>query len=204
MIKRSDKFIFFIFYVAGLVLFTATCAPSHPHVFIAQETKMIFDDKGLAGFEIYWELDEMFAIMISEDFDSDHNGTLDPKEVAVIREKAFGYIASHNYYINIKIDGKVFPVKDIKGFNAELKNGKLIYEFFIPCHVAAGGKNRKVVLSPYDPEYYSAIYFKNQRHLTMENPFGFMVKTRVERDKDTLIFYETVNPLAVFLEFGPK
>lgn len=199
---RQSELISLVLFFMTLLVFAE--AKTHPHVFIAQQTRVIFDDKGLAGFEIFWEFDEMFSVMISEDFDSDHNGTLDRKEVAVIKEKAFGYIAPHNYYINIKIDGKVFPVKYVKGFNAVLASGKLTYEFFIPCHVTAAKNPKKVILSPYDPEYYSAIYFPEKRYLPMENPSGFMVKSRIERDKDTLIFYETVNPLAIFLDFGLK
>ena len=63
-----------------------------------------------------WTFDEMFSVMISEDFDSDHNQTLDTKEVAVIKEKAFGYIAPYNYYIHVKIDRTPFKVKFIKAF----------------------------------------------------------------------------------------
>lgn len=177
---------------------------AHPHVFIAQETTIVFDQKGLAGFRIHWTFDEMFSVMVGEDFDQNQDGRLDKKEVAVIKEKAFGYIAPHNYYIQIKIAEKPFAVKFIKDFNAVLNNGKLSYEFFIPCHVSAVKTPKRIVLSPYDPEYYSAIYFPDARHLTIKNSGPFTIETRAERDMSTLIFHETVNPLAIFLNFRLK
>lgn len=174
---------------------------AHPHIFIAQETKIIFDGKGLAGFKIYWTFDEMFSVMIGEDFDQNKDGYLNKKEVDIIKEKAFGYIAPHNYYIHIKIEGRPFAVKFIKDFNAVLNNGKLHYEFFIPCHVTAVKTLKRVVLSPYDPEYYSAIYFPDKQHLFIDHSDTFSIETKVERDMSTLIYYETVNPLAILLNF---
>ena len=36
---------------------------AHPHVFIAQRLKIVTNGKGLTGFNIYWEFDEMFSTM---------------------------------------------------------------------------------------------------------------------------------------------
>lgn len=177
---------------------------THPHVFISQRTCFVFDDQGLCGFRVNWTFDEMFSVMISEDFDSDNNKTLDLKEVAVIKDKAFGYIAPHNYYIHVKIDEKPFMVKFIKEFNAWLDNGIVNYEFFIPCHVTAEEMPKQIVLSPYDPEYYSDIYFQDTAPMNMENADAFSVKAEPARDKATLIYYDTVNPMAIFLTFQRK
>ena len=121
-----------------LCLFTASkIVQAHPHTFINQKIKVVFDDKGVAGFNIWWEFDEMFASMIVGDYDSNNNNVLEKNEVAVIKEKAFSYLSNFNYFIFIKIDNKVFDVKFIKDFFAKIKNKKLIYEFFVPCHVSA-------------------------------------------------------------------
>ena len=195
---------FRVFIPLFFIVMSGQTSFAHPHVFIEQKTKIIFDDIGLAGFKIHWKFDEMFSVMIGEDFDTDKNGILDKNEVATIKEKAFGYIAPHNYYIHIKIDDKPFAVKFVKNFNATLSYGKLIYDFFIPCHVTAMKNPKKIILSPYDPEYYSAIYFPDEKHLVIEDTNHFTIETKVERDKSTLIYYETINPLAIFLNFKQK
>lgn len=190
--------------LAFLIILVPLPGIPHPHVFISQRTGFVFDDKGLAGFRVNWTFDEMFSVMISEDFDSDHNQALDTEEVAVIKEKAFGYIAPYNYYIHIRIDGKPFEVKFIKEFNAWLDNGTVRYEFFIPCHVSAVDTPKQIVLSPYDPEYYSDIYFPDKAPLNMENADVFSIEIQTARDQSTLIYYETVNPMAIFLSFKRK
>ena len=177
---------------------------AHPHVFIAQQTRILFDEKGMAGIKVRWTFDEMFSVMILEDFDPDKNKILDEKEVQTIKEKAFSYIAPHNYYVHISIEGKPFRVRFIKDFKAFVKNNNLIYEFLIPCHVTAVDTPKKITISPYDPEYYSAIYFPEGRHLTIENAERFEVAAKTDIDRSTLFYYETVNPYALFLTFKIK
>ena len=38
---------------------------AHPHVFIVQRLNIVFDNKGLAGFWVEWNFDEMFSIHTS-------------------------------------------------------------------------------------------------------------------------------------------
>lgn len=202
--KRFKLFSILVSLAAAGLFFSPLPAIAHPHVFIAQNTRIVFDDKGLAGFRVSWAFDEMFSSLIAADFDADQNGKLDKKEVRVIREKAFGYIAEHNYYIHVDIDGKPFAVKYVTEFNAFLKGGKLHYDFFVPCHVRATAHPKKIKLSPYDPAYYSSIYFPDNTPVTFKNRDGFVIDASIKRDMSTLIYYDTVNPLAVFMSFSVK
>lgn len=178
-------------------------ARAHPHVFISQQTRFVFDEMGLEGIRVSWFFDEMFSTVILGDFDRDQNGILDRAEVGIIEEKAFGYIAPHNYYIHIKIDGRPFPVTSVTDFNARVNQGKLIYEFFIPCSIRAEDVSRQIILSPYDPEYYSAISFSDEKAM-VENGSDFKVELIADIDRSNLIFFETVNPHALFLAFKLK
>ena len=179
-------------------------ADAHPHVFIEQRMEVRFDAKGLAGFKIFWTFDEMFSVMIADDFDGDKDGRLNEQEVRRVREKAFGYIAPHNYYIHVKIQGQPFPVKFIQEFNAILDKGTLRYEFFIPCHVTAAATPKKITVAPYDPEYYSAIYFAQGSPLHMVGAGDFDTDTAIRIDKSTSIYYDMVNPWTLFLNFRRK
>lgn len=193
--------------VLATLIITATIPPkalSHPHVFIAKKMAIVFDQKGLAGLRIVWTFDEMFTALIAEDFDLDGNRQFDADEISTVREKAFSYIAPYNYYIHISIDGSPFDVRYIQDFHAELDDGKLIYRFFIPCHVTATTSAKEIKISPYDPEYYSDFYFPQGRPVTLENSQGFEINAHLRRDMSTLIYYETVNPMAIFMTFKLK
>jgi len=54
--------IFLLFSLPGNAL-------SHPHVFIYNSIKVVFDKKGLVGFRVKWVFDEMFSNMLIYDFE---------------------------------------------------------------------------------------------------------------------------------------
>lgn len=177
---------------------------AHPHVFIVQRLNIVFDNKGLAGFWVEWNFDDMFSNMIATDYDKNQNSTLEPAEVAEVKEKAFSYIAEYDYFIFVKIDGQSFKVKWIKNFNAVLKNGKLSYHFFVPCHVKAHKLFKQIVIAAYDPSYYTAIFFAQKQPALVENGDRFVIESSLKEDKSTSIYFGMVNPWALFLKFRLK
>jgi ABC-type uncharacterized transport system substrate-binding protein len=179
-------------------------ALAHPHVFIVQRLNLVFDDKGLAGIKVQWILDDMFAAMITEDFDQNRNGKLEPEEVALVEEKAFSYISEYNYFIFIKVENAPLDVKSVRDFNATLENKVLIYEFFIPCRVAATSRFKKVSVASYDPSYYTAIFFAENGPASLTAGEAFEVKTAIREDPDTKIYYDMVHPWTLFLDFRKK
>ncbi|MFH2057978.1 MAG: DUF1007 family protein [Pseudomonadota bacterium] len=190
--------------ILGFLFVTVEIAWSHPHTFIAQNLKLVFDEKGMTGFNVFWEFDDMFSTMICDDYDRNKNGILEETEVESIKEKAFSYIAEFNYFIYVKIDGKPFQVKYVTDFSARLEKGKLIYEFFIPCHVSAVKNLKHINIASYDPTYYSAIYFTEQHPYEINNNGPFEVTVKIKEDKSTSIYYDMVHPWALFLEFRLK
>ncbi len=186
---------------AGLCLANPPLTEAHPHVFIAQRIEVVFDEKGLAGLKLHWQFDEMFAAMIADDYDRNGNGRLEPPEVATVREKAFSYIAEYNYFTFITIDGRPFSVEYIKDFNAVLRDGQLVYNFFIPCHVRATEHFKKIKVATYDPSYYAAIFFAEKGAVTMTAADRYKVTTRIQEDPETTIYYGMIHPWTLFLEF---
>lgn len=177
---------------------------AHPHVFIVQRLNVVFDDKGLAGIKVRWKFDDMFASMIAEEHDVNQNGILEPAEIQEVKEKAFSFISEHSYFTFVKIGNTPFQVKFIKDFNAVLENGKLVYEFLIPCHVTATNLKKKVTVASYDPSYYTAIYFAKNRPVSLTSSDGFNVKTSLKEDPDTTIYYDMIHPWTLFMEFRRK
>ena len=183
---------------------TADISWSHPHVFIVQRLEVMFDEKGLAGFKVRWKFDDMFASMIAEDHDLNQNGSLEPEEVKAVKEKAFSYLAEYNYFVFIKIDKNPFEVKFVKDFNAVLKDTQLVYEYAVPCHVAATEQPKKISIATYDPSYYTAIFFAAKGPVSLSHADAYEVKTAIREDPDTKIYYDMIHPWTLFLEFNLK
>jgi ABC-type uncharacterized transport system substrate-binding protein len=179
-------------------------AQAHPHVFIVQRLNLVFDEKGLAGIKVRWKMDDMFASMIAEDHDRNRNGTLEPDEVQSVRENAFIFIKEFNFFTFVKIDGRPFKVNFIRDFNATLENGRLVYEFLIPCHVTAADTYKKVSVSTYDPSYYTAIFFAKHDPVSLTTADAFELKTAIREDPDTKIYFDMIHPWTLFMEFRKK
>lgn len=179
-------------------------ALAHPHVFIVQRLDVVFDDKGLTGFKVRWIFDEMFAGMIAEDFDKNRNGALESSEVEEVKQKAFSYIAEFDYFCFVKIDKKPFKVQYVKDFKATLKNGRLTYEFLVPCHVTATNAAKKITFATYDPTYYTAVFFAENEPVSLASAENYEVKVSIREDEETKIYFDMLSPWALFLEFRRK
>jgi ABC-type uncharacterized transport system substrate-binding protein len=155
----------------------------------------------LAGFKIRWEFDEMFSSMIIGDYDKNRNMLLEPEEVARIKKEAFSNLSNHNYFTFVRIDGEPFIVQYIKNFTAEIDHGKLVYQFLVPCHVAARSTYRHIVVATYDPTYYTSLFFANEEPALFTSVDPFDLKSTIKRDPSISIYYDMINPWALFLDF---
>lgn len=190
--------------IVGVCLFPRPMVEAHPHIFIVQRLNLTFDDKGLAGIGVNWLFDDMFTSMILEDHDRNANGRLEPSEIKTVKAQAFDYIAEFNYFVFITIGNRPFMVKFIQDFNASLSDGKLIYEFFIPCHVTAIDTPKKIKISTYDPSYYSAIFFAAKGPVALTDADAYEIKAATREDPDTKIYFDMIHPWTLFLEFRKK
>ena len=202
MIRSGKQVLCLILFLNALCMGSDVIA--HPHVFIVQRLEIVFDNHGLAGFGVEWRFDEMFGNMIAMDYDQNQNGIMEPAEVVAVKEKAFSYIAEYDYFIFVKIDGQSFKIKWISNFNAVLKNGKLSYHFFVPCHVKARELFKHIVIAVYDPTYYTAIFFAQKRPARVKNGDRFVIESAIKEDKSTSIYFGMINPWALFLKFRLK
>jgi len=176
---------------------------SHPHVFIDTSVKIVFDEKGLAGARIQWVFDEMFSSMIIMDFDRNKNRRFESDEVAEVKAGAFSNLKEFGYFTHIKIDGKPFKVSFVKDFSAKIDHERMIYTFFVPCHVCATTAFKQVSLSVYDPEFYSDIVLVKDS-LLLENRESYEASCRIRKSPDTAYYFGQIVPEEILLRFKRK
>lgn len=199
-----SRFSTLLIFILIPVLLSPCVSFSHPHVFVVTRLVAVFDGKGLAGIRVRWNFDEMFSSMIAGDYDQNQNGILEEAEISKIREEAFSYLANYDYFCFAKIDGKAFKVKYTKDFKAVLNDGKLSYEFFIPCHVAASKKSKTFTMAVYDPTYYSAVFFAENQPVSTEGGTDFEISTLLDENKEESYYYDMLHPWELKLRFALK
>ncbi len=195
--------LFFIFTAIGLLVFPPATY-SHPHVFVVNKIIIVFDDHGFSGIRVNWGFDEFFSSMIAGDYDKNRNKKLEKPEIAIIKKEAFSYLANFDYFSFIKIDGKPFKVKWVTNFSAALSDGKLTYEFFIPCHVKALSTFKEITIAQYDPTYYSAVFFGKNKPVKIEAGPNFETSFKIAKNLKESYYYGMVHPVQIILKFRLK
>ena len=200
MVHRKVLLIGILAFILSLSVVTSW---SHPHVFVYSAVDVVFDEKGLAGFRIRWLFDEMFSSMIILDFDKSGNNRFEQSEIEDVKKGAFSNLGEFDYFTHIKINGKLFKVKFVTDFSAEIIKGKLVYNFFVPCHVQAIETFKDVKLSIYDHTFYSSVFLvKNP--VTYENRKPYKIEHRIERNRNEAYYYGQIYPEEITLRFKRK
>jgi ABC-type uncharacterized transport system substrate-binding protein len=143
---------------ALLLSLLPTTISAHPHVWIECGITAVFDNEGLTGFRQRWVLDEMFSASMLPVIDLNNDGRISPEESEVAKREAFDNLKEYNYFTDVRIDGKPFLVEYVKDFVCTLDGeGRLIYEFFVPCTVKAVPTPKTVTIGVYDASFFCDI-----------------------------------------------
>lgn len=143
-----------------MIIAPVSQALAHPHAFVECTFAFVMDREGLVGFKQHWTLDEMTTVSVLDVVDSDRNGVLSSQEKIAVRDLSVESLLAYNYFTVAHINGEDFPVRKITDFTAELKNGKLTYEFLVPCRVKAlSGRSQEVKVAVYDDSFYTFVAY---------------------------------------------
>ena len=198
-IRLNMYFVIFIFFV---FVFLSNVF-SHPHVFIYNSIKVVFDEKGLTGFNLKWAFDDMFSSMIINDFDKNKNGHFEPSEIETLKNGAFSNLKEFDYFTHIKINKKPFKVTFVKDFSAEIKDNILIYRFFVPCHVQAVSSFKEVKIAIYDSSFYSSV-FLTKNPISFEDAAYYEHDFQISKNTKEAYYYGQIYPEEITLRFRLK
>lgn len=153
MTKRLLFTIFLVFSLVGPL-------GAHPHAFVACTLSFVVDSEGLVGFRQRWTLDEMTTVAVLDVVDTNRDGVLSDQEKIAVRDLSVESLLSYNYFTVAQVNGKDFPIRAISDFSATLNNGKLSYDFLVPCRVKAlSGKSQEVKVAVYDDSFYTFVAY---------------------------------------------
>lgn len=175
----------------------------HAHVWIHNAVIVHFDKNGLAGFKEEWVLDEMFSNMIIHDFDRNQDGKFDASEVKKICKGAFSNLKKFSYFTHVKINGKPFNVRFVKDFNAKIVKNRVVYHFFVPCHVKAISSFKEIRIGIYDESFYTNVTLLKDQ-IFFKNDTGYEHHHKVELNKNEPYYYGQVYPEEIVLRFRKK
>jgi ABC-type uncharacterized transport system substrate-binding protein len=183
-----------------LLLVFSTKAAAHPHVFIVNHVTVVFNEKGLSGFELKWMFDDITSAGFILDYDTNRDGRFSPQEASVLKQEAFDNLRNYDYMTEITIDGKPFTVQYVRDFRPEIVDGLLAYHFTIPCHVTAIATPKRITIAVYDQEYF--IDFSLVRDaVRILTPQSVTVRHQLATNRNKTFYFAQMHPDELILEF---
>jgi len=194
--------------VFGLILIfigISNISTAHPHVFINAFLSIDFNDSGVCGIGVKWDFDEMFTELMLEEYDTDANGVFDENEQQRLYNEAFVNLKEYGFFTKIFVGDKRLEYSKTKNFKASIKDGQMIYEFYIPLSINIPSDSYKLInIYSYDETYYMDVYLDEIRPVTYRNNDKFDLSYRVEEDENMAYYFGQIYPQFIHLKVKKK
>ena len=194
--------------VFGLILIfigISNISTAHPHVFINAFLSIDFNDSGVCGIGVKWDFDEMFTELMLEEYDTDANGVFDENERQRLYNEAFVNLKEYGFFTKIFVGDKRLEYSKTKNFKASIKDGQMIYEFYIPLSINIPSDSYKLInIYSYDETYYMDVYLDEIRPVTYRNNDKFDLSYRVEEDENMAYYFGQIYPQFIHLKVKKK
>lgn len=153
-----------VFITAALLLGHTGSAGAHPHVWIAMQTSVVFNEAGLvSGVAVEWTFDEAYAQLALEGMDKNGDGTYGPEELEALTRENLESLKDYGYFTFMTVDGKPQPIGAIRDAGQIYSNDQLTLHFTVPLQTPVDPRKQHFEVKVFDPEFYISFeYFADQ------------------------------------------
>lgn len=190
-IPRNTWFLALVLSILGAVLGPAPLA-AHPHVYIDARVEFRFHAQGLNGFLVEWTFDRMFTAQVAMDHDTPRNGRFPDRVVDRVRRGAFDNLQHYDYFTYVVIDGREQPTDRIEDFDAFIRDGRLIYRFFVPFRRSLTEEPQRLRVRMYDKTFYVDMQFHDQHPALVTGDPAVRHSAGVSRNEGVEVSYNAV------------
>ena len=171
---------------------------AHPHIWIDAAANLVFEQGALVGIETQWTLDPFISALLIEDFDADKDGVFEPDEAVALEQATFVGLSEFGFYTHLRIDGVASSPETVLNFHPTIRDGTVLYSFYVPLPEPADPTRQAVDIAFYDETYYTDLYYEDASvSISGDHPGGCTPALR--EDHDTPIYYGMVFPLRIGL-----
>ena len=152
----------------------ASRASAHPHVFVDNRVKALFQGGRLIGFDLEWSFDSLFTVGALPQRDLSA-GPLRADEIAKLHQTEFDNLRHYGYFVHCWQGSRQIPVLRAERFTARLDGDRLVYRFFARLTTPVDLRGGAVTADFYDETYFVDVEFPEgaQTPATMVgNPAG--------------------------------
>jgi ABC-type uncharacterized transport system substrate-binding protein len=184
-----------------LLIVFASGVWAHPHVFVDNKVVFVFNARGLTGVKIQWTFDELYSSSVIMDYDKNRDHILNSAETRRLAGQALADLKLKHFFTYIRVNGRDFTVESIMKFKVAIKNGRVVYSFYVPCPISVRTAEQTVDVTCYDESYYIEVTTNYQKAATVVNEGGFHANLAVTDDEENFYYFGQVLPQKITLKF---
>jgi ABC-type uncharacterized transport system substrate-binding protein len=172
---------------AAAILFLATPAFAHPHVFADARLEVLIDPEGtVKSLRHVWRFDEFFSSTVLVQFDKNKDLKLEKTELEAVATTVHHSLADYNYFQLVTQSGKDVAMQAPDHLVADFRDNRLLilFETHPQEKLKLAGKTDFGI---YDPTFYSAIDFHTDADIVVEGLPADCAKKVIRPDPDQAI-----------------
>lgn len=148
---------------AMLALSGAPMAWAHPHVWVAVEATVAYQDGNVKGLQQRWTFDDMYTAMAVQGLDKNGDGAYDREELAELAKVNIDGIKQFDYFTHAKLADGVLKFGEPTDFWLEYKDNVLTLNFLLPLEQPLAAATPGFSFAVYDPTYFIAFDFAKDK-----------------------------------------
>ncbi len=165
----------------------------HPHVFIDARVQLDYNETQLKGFWAEWEFDRLFTSMIVLDFRVPREGEFSRDQIRAIEQGAFSNLQYYNYFVFVVHDGNRIPTDRVENFTAFMRNGRIVYRFFVPYQVQLSSEYESLRIQMYDHTFFTDIAFHETDPVQSISDSPIEKRVEIRRDRGRRIEFDATD-----------
>ena len=199
--RNLSLFVVFLAVFALLDIASPERTAAHPHCFIVNSVRFVFNSDGLERIRVDWQFDEFFSTQILAECDYKEGDGLSPQDKRKIKSQYFDTLSDYEFFSVVMVNGRRIETLMVNDLDITIIENHLLFQFSIPCPVSARRETQEVKAVLYDPSFYCSMNFPERLPVSVENEGDLDYTFRVRQNKTISYYYDQFHPWEAVLNF---
>ncbi|MBJ7223854.1 MULTISPECIES: DUF1007 family protein [unclassified Brenneria] len=159
--------------IAGMVISQPVFA--HPHSFIDMQTTVESQNERITGLRMQWTMDPITSADLLYDAGAAEKDSEIWKKLAA---EVMANVLGQHYFTDIYRDEQPVPYKSVPTeYRLSRQGNQAVLEFVLPLAHPQPLMGKPLLISTYDPTYFVAMFYENDRAIRLSAPLAARCKT---------------------------
>lgn len=171
--------------LVSILVLAGEPANAHPHIFVTDETTLVFQDEALTALKVVWTFDEMYSAASLLEADADDDGLLSESELAALARETIGTLHKLAYFTSAMLGRRALKFAPPTDYGFRSKDGILAFHLTLPLEYPIAIGEAVFSFVTRDPGFMNAFSWGKSDPIKVEGdmPEGCTITTTLPEDQ---------------------